>query len=133
MSVRATLDLRTAIEWLQALQVQCRRLRAESAKLEADCKWLAFEFRLQPTSVGVSLLKTELAVGITLSSLALQSSDTNRAARNTANAVAAYDSARRLAEKVVLSRGDSKEIAEQFTRLEAQLTKLADGRKSPRN
>ncbi len=133
MSVPATLDPRTAIEWAQALQGQCARLRAEFARLEADYKWLASDFRLLPTPVGVSLLKTELAVGLTLSTLALHSSDANTVARNTANAVVAYDSARRIAEKVVLGRKDSKAIAAQFTRLKAQLAKLADGRNTARH
>jgi hypothetical protein len=41
---RVMLDLRTVIEWSHALQEQHRRLRAESGRLEADYKWLAFQF-----------------------------------------------------------------------------------------
>ncbi len=38
------LDLRTVIEWSHALREQHRRIRAESGRLEADYKWLAFQF-----------------------------------------------------------------------------------------
>ncbi len=38
------LDLPTVIEWSHALQEQQRRLRAESGRLEADYKLLAFRF-----------------------------------------------------------------------------------------
>ncbi len=54
------LDLRTVIEWSHALQEQHRRIRAESGRLEAEYKWLAFQFEQLKK---LQLLKADRAIG----------------------------------------------------------------------
>jgi hypothetical protein len=69
-------------------------------------------------------IQTEIQTGITFARVALSSRSASKTARNTANAHKAYDTARRWAQETLLSRAESKEIADQLQLLKAELAKL---------
>jgi hypothetical protein len=76
--------------------------------------------------VGVALLKTELSIGLNFSGIALQSGNPEKAARNTANARKAYDTALRLRDKLILTAEEKSETDAGLAKLKADLEKLGE-------
>ena len=74
-------------------------------------------------------IETEIKTGRTFARLALDSNDSEKTARNTANAQKAYDAAQRWAERIDLA-AVPKEIAEQLELLKDDLAKLEKRSKS---
>ena len=75
-------------------------------------------------AVSVVFLRTELETGITFAKLALSARDEGKIARNKANALKAYETALKFAERTSLDGDESALLDPLFEKLRSQLVEL---------
>jgi hypothetical protein len=74
----------------------------------------------------LDFLKLEIAVGRTFSSLALETNDTEKRARNRRAARKAFDTVLRFRDQIALTRDDTRWLNENLLRLKRELAMLGE-------
>ena len=103
---------------LAALRVNCRG--------EKDSHMKNTAIKSDPQVAEVEFLRSELTTGLTLSKIALDADQQDKAERNRVNAKKAYDTVLRFIPRVSLSREETSEIKSKLAQLRAALERLGE-------